>query len=331
MNFSNSFQPYIFDISAENFESAALDLFCHQYNQCEIYGSYCSALGKHPKNVNSLYQIPFLPVELFKNHAIKSGSWKSDRIFKSSGTISSRRSHHHIRDINFYHEVTQRTYDFFFDDLAHTTIIAFLPSYREQGNSSLIAMMDHLMTMASPNSIYFPHNQKEISEILSSPDKKWIIGISFALLDLIQSNYIPVPVENAMIMETGGMKGRRKEITREELHTILRQGFGQGVIFSEYGMTELMSQAYGKNGRFRYPEWVKVLIRDLNDPFHYAQKGETGGLNIVDLANVDTCAFIETKDLGRLENDHFEVLGRYDNSDIRGCNLMIQHFSETVQ
>ena len=226
MNCSDSFQQRLFNITKENFEASALELFDYQYSQCEAYGSYCKYLKKTPKKVKNIKQIPFLPIEFFKNHAIKSGKWETTHLFKSSGTTATGRSHHHVKDVLFYRQVTYAIYQQFFGTLDDTTIIALLPSYQEQGNSSLIEMIDHFIRMAAPGSGYFPNNQRQLAPLLSSPQKKWIIGVSYALLDLIEPKRLSVG--NMTIMETGGMKGRKKEMTRFELHSILKKRLRTG-------------------------------------------------------------------------------------------------------
>ena len=319
MNFAESFKHRLLHQNNDfNFIDSSLELFNYQYHNNEIYKSYCTHLKIKPQSVNSLDAIPFLPIEFFKNHEIKTGKWKSEKVFKSSGTTLKGRSEHHIKDLSFYHQIAKKQFEITISKLEELEIIAILPSYLEQGDSSLINMVDYFIHKSSKKSGY--HLTGEIEEKLKSDTKKMVIGVSYALLNLAERGYL---LNNGILMETGGMKGRRKEITRNELHEKLKLGFGVNEVYSEYGMTELLSQAYGKNGNFSFPEWVKVLVRDVNDPFTFLDESKTGGINIIDLANVDSCAFIETKDLGRQRNDYFEILGRFDNSDIRGCNLMI--------
>lgn len=317
MSFSDEFKRSLFQINEKNFETNALAAFNFQYRECDVYQKFCEHLNKSPEKVKKVSDIPFLPIEFFKSHAIKSGKWKKSKVFKSSGTTSSSRSHHFVRDIKHYHLSAQRAFESIVGDIKKLKIVAILPSYQQQGDSSLISMVDHFISYAKAGSGYFLY--ENIEKILQDDDPKLVIGVSYALLDLAERN---IPTANAIIMETGGMKGRKKEITRKELHHQLKNGFGVGTIWSEYGMTELFSQAYGTNGQFTFPKWAKCLIRDINDPFSFLPEGLTGGINVIDLANIDTCCFIETKDLGKVSNNHFEVLGRFDNSDIRGCNLM---------
>jgi phenylacetate-coenzyme A ligase PaaK-like adenylate-forming protein len=318
MSFTEEFKHRIFHINEETFEDSSLAAFDFQYHQCEIYRRYCDNLLRNPNNVKHIHDIPFLPIQFFKNHAIKSGEWKEDKIFKSSGTTSTKRSQHYIKDLKHYHKVSKIAFEQALGDISQYRILALLPSYQEQGDSSLISMVDHFMNFSMPNSGYYSSDTFEIQA--NDDQKKLIIGVSFALLSLAEKN---ISLKNSIVMETGGMKGRRKEITREELHQTLQTGFSVDNIWSEYGMTELQSQAYGAGGEFKFPAWAKCMIRDINDPFDYLPEGKTGGVNIIDLANIDTCCFIETKDLGSTEKDFFQILGRFDNSDIRGCNLLI--------
>ena len=305
-------------LNEDNFIDSSLIAFDYQYQHNPIYHSYCNYLSKTPKSVDRLEDIPFLPIEFFKNHAIKSGDWNSSKIFKSSGTTSSTRSEHAIKDLDFYHQTAKNHFEDEFGNLNELQIIALLPSYQEQGDSSLISMIDYFMQFSAKGSGYYLGH--EIGELMSGENKKLLFGVSYALLDLAEHNQ---KLNNTFVMETGGMKGRRREMTRNELHNILKNSFGVEKIWSEYGMTELQSQGYGANGQFKLPVWAKCLIRDINDPFNYVQEDVTGGINVIDLVNIDTCCFIETKDLGRQKDGFFEVLGRFDNSDIRGCNLMI--------
>lgn len=318
MNFTEDFKQTLLRINEKTFIESSLAAFEYQYQMCDTYRTYCDYLKRNPKNVKNLHEIPFLPIEFFKNHAIKSGNWKETKVFKSSGTSETGRSLHYIKDLDHYHESAKYNFESHFGELSNYEIIALLPSYQEQGDSSLISMVDYFMKFSLPHSGYYL--REELNQILKTPAKKILIGVSYALLDSVTMDFNP---SNTIVMETGGMKGRRKEITRNELHNELKSGFGVKEIWSEYGMTELQSQAYGKSGHFRFPNWAKCLIRDINDPFTYLEPGKTGGINVIDLTNIDSCCFIETKDLGKATGNEFEVLGRFDNSDIRGCNLMI--------
>lgn len=322
MSFVDSFKDTITKIDSDSFEEAALSVFDYQYHQNPVYQAYCKSLGKIPEKIQRILEIPFLPISFYKNHVIKSGTWSAHTIFMSSGTTGSQRSISQLRETEFYNQLAKWTFEKFFGPLKKIKLMALLPSYQEQQNSSLIHMVDHFIQMSKEGSGYYLEQSEKLSDDLQKAGSKLLIGVSFALLDFIEKN--DVKVKSTTIMETGGMKGRRMEITRQELHNKLMDGFGVKNIASEYGMTELLSQAYATSeGIFQYPNWAKVLIRDINDPFEYMEKDQTGGINIIDLANIDTCSFIETMDLGRSINEQFQVLGRYDNSDIRGCNLMI--------
>ena len=319
-----NFKKQIFSLQSNQFNDYALSVFEYQYTYNDVYQTYCVQLGKNPSNVSDIQSIPFLPIEFFKTQKVVTGKWESEKIFKSSGTTLQSRSKHHVKDVEFYHHVTKHTFEKFYGSLSEYEILALLPSYQEQGDSSLISMIDYFMKFASSDSSYYLHNHQELIQRLqnSSNKKNLIIGVSYALLDLTEYQFTQNP--DLLIMETGGMKGRRKELIREELHNIFKQKFGVREVHSEYGMSELSSQGYSINGIFQLPNWSKILIRDTNDPFTYLNENKTGGINIIDLANIHSCSFIETKDLGKLHsNGTFEVLGRFDNSDIRGCNLLI--------
>lgn len=318
MDFVEEFKSKTQEINEKNITDSSLAAFDFQYKQCLVYQDYCRHLKINPKEVKTIHDIPFLPIEFFKNHIVKSGHWNELKVFKSSGTTSTGRSQHFIKDLKHYKDTAIFNFEKKFGSLSEYQIIALLPSYHEQGDSSLICMVGYFINKAKEGSGYLLDT--ELENYMQSDEKKVLIGVSYALLD---QSVKKIKARNAIIMETGGMKGRKKEMTRSELHQILKDSFGVQEIWSEYGMTELMSQAYGRNGLFKFPGWAKCLIRDINDPFAYLEDGKTGGINVIDLANIDTCCFIETKDLGRIQNDTFEVLGRFDNSDIRGCNLMI--------
>ncbi|MEP1097470.1 MAG: acyl transferase [Cyclobacteriaceae bacterium] len=321
MQFAESFKETIFTVNEQNFESYCLEVFQYQYAECQVYQKYCNLVQKNPNSITGISQIPFLPIEFFKSNQIKSGNWHEQKVFRSSGTTQTGRSEHYVKDLDFYHRISKKAFEDHFETLDSLQILALLPSYQEMGDSSLIAMVDHFISLSNEDSGYVLNDSDKLpNELVTTKNQKLLLGVSYALLDLADKH--PTSVENVQIMETGGMKGRRNEMTRAELHEKLKDAFKVQEIFSEYGMTELMSQAYGKNGDFRFPDWVKVLIRDINDPFCYLGNEKTGGINVIDLANVDSCSFIETKDLGKSQNRTFEVLGRFDNSDVRGCNLM---------
>ncbi len=325
MQFSNSFEKLIPKINDKNFASCAMDLFQYQAQNNLLYSQYLKNLGVKPNEVKTMDRIPFLPIEFFKTSDIKTGYWEEQKEFLSSGTTGAERSSHLVRDISFYEQLSVRGFEHFYGELKDFVVLALLPSYQAQKNSSLIAMVNHFisLTKSSTSGYVTAGNIKENLKKACSEEKRiLIIGASYALLDVSNLDF---NCDQLMVMETGGMKGRRKELTRDELHFILRNKFKVDTIHSEYGMTELLSQAYAKsNGEFSCPPWMSVFIRDLNDPFEWVKPGNTGGLNLIDLANIHTCAFIETKDIGQLKNDRcFKVLGRFDNSDLRGCNLLM--------
>ncbi|MCG2460671.1 acyl transferase [Flavobacteriaceae bacterium F89] len=322
--------PYtIFDIaSSTEFRSTALKTFRLQYQNNSVYQKFCNLLGKTDANVHSLEDIPFLPVEFFKSKKVITGSGIPDILFTSSGTTGSKTSTHHVLDISIYEISFRNTFKFFYGPITDYCILALLPSYLDREGSSLIYMVEDLIKQSNhPDSGFYLYDtdglRKKLEELENSSSKTLLIGVSFALLDLAE-NY-PVTLKNTIVMETGGMKGRRKEMMRQELHGILKKGFEVTSIHSEYGMTELLSQAYSKgDGIFRTPPWMKILIRETEDPLTVQSYGKTGGINVIDLANVNSCSFIATQDLGKIyPDDSFEVLGRFDHSDIRGCNLMV--------
>ncbi|WP_026464880.1 acyltransferase [Adhaeribacter aquaticus] len=311
------------------FQDMVLDLFRYQSQNNIIYKKYLGYLGIKVEEVSELFQIPFLPIEFFKTHAIKTGEFDPEAIFQSSGTTQTSRSRHFLPELNYYLHHAQRLFEFVYGPVTDYIFFALLPSYLEQGNSSLVAMVNHFIKQSGQQFQGFYLN--EISELLANlgqarktGKKIMLFGVTYALLDLAE-NVEKGALADVIIMETGGMKGRRKEMVREELHVILQEAFGVDSIHSEYGMTELLSQAYSKGkGIFEPSPTLKILLRDPNDPFSMQNNLRSGGINVIDLANIDSCAFIETKDIGKLYPDgRFEVLGRFDNSDIRGCNLLV--------
>lgn len=310
------------------FLQIALDQFKFQANNCFIYKHYIENLSIAPETVKSLNEIPFLPIDFFKQHKIISGDQEVAKTFTSSGTTGSLSSFHHITDISIY-EISFRTaFQHFYGDAKEYAILALLPSYLERSGSSLIYMVNDLIkTSKYPQSDYFLYNHEDLFNTLNELKSKNIptilFGVTYALLDFSEKH--PISFPDLIVIETGGMKGRRREMIREELHDILNKGFGVSHINSEYGMTELLSQAYSKGmGQFQCPPWMKVLIREVNDPFTFLPQGKTGGINVIDLANINSCSFIATQDLGKKTSEHdFEVLGRFDQSDVRGCNLLI--------
>ncbi len=320
---------HVFSIQTADFAKTALSLFCFQFETNHLYREFAVQLKRTPDNVKRLEDIPFLPIEFFKTHKIVcKDTGVYDEVFLSSGTTGMEQSHHLVKDINYYINSFEKSFRHFIGNPEEMVIMALLPSYIERKGSSLIYMMDYLIKKSPyAESGFYLNNLDKLALSLMQLDagghKVLLLGVSFALLDLIEQYQFKL--NNTIVMETGGMKGRRKELVREELHEILCRGFGVNKIWSEYGMTELLSQAYSKgDGLFETPAWMKIFIRDVNDPFFYLPNGRTGGINVIDLANVNSCAFIATKDLGKIHNNgKFEVLGRFDNSDIRGCNLLI--------
>ncbi len=318
----------IFNIANEQeFETLALDVFEYQFQHNEIYKQYCRLLKKQPSKVRNIEDIPFLPIEFFKSKRLISGNKNPQITFTSSGTTGSITSKHYVTDLELYEKSFLKAFDRFYGSPENYIFLALLPSYLERKGSSLIYMADVLIQKSqNQNSGFYLNELSQLSEKIGELDKSgkkvFLIGVSFALLDLVESRMFSL--ENTIVMETGGMKGRRKEMIREELHHILRTGFGVDHIHSEYGMTELLSQAYSQGeGIFDCPPWMKILIRDPEDALSLVPQGKTGGINVIDLANINSCSFIATQDLGRKRNNGIEILGRFDNSDIRGCNLLL--------
>jgi phenylacetate-coenzyme A ligase PaaK-like adenylate-forming protein len=319
----------IFNISGQDeFEKLSLEIFRFQLKTNAIYREFVSGLSINVGNINHSDQIPFLPIEFFKTHKIISGKFEPEIIFTSSGTTGMQTSRHFIKHLEIYNNSFQKTFGLFFGNINDYVILALLPSYLEREGSSLVYMTEKLIAKSKHHeSGFYLDDYEKLSNLLKDLRKRKqkviLLGVTYALLDMAEK--FPVNFKELIVMETGGMKGRRKEMVREELHDILNKGFGVAKIYSEYGMTELLSQAYSKgDGIFQTPPWMKVLIRDTNDPLNLLAEGKTGGINVIDLANIHSCSFIATQDLGKLhQNGHFEVLGRFDNSDVRGCNLMV--------
>ena len=319
----------IFTISSKKeFEKIALKVFRFQFDNNLVYHKFCTLLNKNKENVKSLLDIPFLPIQFFKSHDVLSSSETIKQTFTSSGTTGTQTSKHLVTDISLYEESYRNAFSEFYGNLENYCILALLPSYLEREGSSLIYMVEDLIQSSNhKDSGFYLNNYDELIEKLIELDNSGqnviLIGVTYALLDLIEKRQFHL--KNTIIMETGGMKGKRKEMIREELHGILCKGFDVPVIHSEYGMTELLSQAYSLgNGVFECPNWMQILIRDTEDALSYVNDGKTGGINVIDLANINSCSFIATQDLGKKNPNHsFEVLGRFDNSDIRGCNLMV--------
>ena len=319
----------IFNIKNQNdFNAIALKVFKFQFENNSVYRSFCDLINRHPSDVKAVENIPFLPISFFKTHEILSTNNCIQKTFSSSGTTGQLTSKHYITDLEIYKESFTRAFKKFYGPIEDYTVLGLLPSYLERKDSSLIYMVDYLIkTSNHTESGFYLHNLEELKQTIinleSRQQRTLLIGVSFALLDLIEQ--FSFQLKNTIIMETGGMKGIRKEMIRNELHDKLTKGFGIQHIHSEYGMTELLSQAYSKgNGVFKCPNWMRVLTRDPEDALSIQKKGKTGGINIIDLANINSCSFIATQDLGVCYADFsFEIMGRFDNSDIRGCNLMV--------
>ena len=319
----------IFKIKTESdFKRTALDVFYFQYRQIPLYNIWVESLGINPKSITEVEQIPFLPIRFFKEHRVLRTNMELEKVFSSSGTTGMKRSEHLVGDLSMYKNSYRKSFNFFYGAISDYVILALLPSYMERDGSSLIYMVEDLIRISNhQESGFYLNEQKELIQMLENlkelQKKVLLFGVSFALLDLAESFKIDFP--DLIVMETGGMKGRRKELVREELHKIYRDGFGVKHIHSEYGMTELLSQAYSKgNGVFNTPPWMKIFIRDTNDPMCLLENNRSGGVNVIDLANLNSCAFIATQDVGkRFDNGGFEILGRFDHSDVRGCNLLV--------
>ena len=314
--------------SNSDFEDLAFQIFKFQFEKNSVYRSFCDLLYKNPGDVSKIEDIPFLPIQFFKSHKVLSSDKEVEKIFISSGTTGSKTSSHYVTDLSIYESSFNHGFKQFYGDFSDYTILALLPSYLEREGSSLIYMVQHWITASKkPKSGFYLNNLSELKDTLIALDSKGekvlLIGVSFALLDLVEASQFNL--KNTIIMETGGMKGRRKELVREELHSILKKGFGVNKIHSEYGMTELLSQAYSNgDGIFKCPNWMRIITRDTEDNLTIQKAGKTGGINIIDLANINSCSFIATQDLGKTyANNTFEIIGRFDNSDIRGCNLLM--------
>ncbi len=320
--------------SQKQFEKLALKVFRYQHENNLVYREFCDLMKIEVYKVKSLQQIPFLPIQFFKSHKVVSNQNSIQEIFTSSGTSGVITSKHLVTDVAFYEQSYLQAFAQFYGNIEDYVVLALLPSYLEREGSSLIYMVSDLIEKTKNNDSGFYLNNYEdlivkLKKLKTNSQNFILIGVTYALLDLIDyaaSTSFPLnELNSAIIMETGGMKGKRKELIREELHDILCKGFGVTRIHSEYGMTELLSQAYSLgDGIFECPNWMQILIRDTEDALTYIENGKTGGINVIDLANINSCSFISTQDLGKKHDDgSFEVLGRFDNSDIRGCNLMV--------
>lgn len=320
----------IYNINNENdFNACAIEAFQFQYEQIEVYRQYCFGLNIQPNKINHYQQIPFLPIGFFKTHQVIDKTQNAETVFTSSGTTGTITSRHEVAQLKIYESSFTKAFEQFYGSVQDYCILALLPSYLERGGSSLVYMADHLIKASKhQKSGFYLNNYQSLHQtlktLISQKQKIILLGVTYALLDLAEQ--FPLDLANTIIMETGGMKGKRKELIREELHGILCRSFRVDKIHSEYGMTELLSQGYSfGDGIFKAPQWMKILIRDSYDPFHFLDNQITGGINVIDLANIYSCCFIETKDLGKTFNDgSFTILGRFDQSDIRGCNLMVE-------
>ena len=330
-----SFRKRIFNlIGDEAFDLVCLDIFRYQYRENEIYRNFVDSIGVDPANITQTVQIPFLPVSFFRTHKVITGQSHPEKIFVSSGTstssVTEARARHHVTDLSIYDESLVRSFEIFHRPLNSYIIFALTPTPEQNPDSSLIYMISKWISASGSELSDFYLNRMELmaerlEQCYRSHSRILIIGLSYALLDFAEQ--FPMDISRVLMMETGGMKGKRPEMVKEELHRYLAQHFHfePGDIHSEYGMTELLSQAYSKGeGKFRTPPWMKVLIRDVNDPLTLLNNGSSGGINIIDLANFNSCSFLAIQDLGKLNVDGtFEVLGRFDNSDLRGCNLLM--------
>jgi phenylacetate-coenzyme A ligase PaaK-like adenylate-forming protein len=318
--------------SFKTFKEIAMSVFRYQAKENKIYHAYISNLKLDIEKITELHQIPFLPIEFFKTHQLKTESPilnSKSQIFLSSGTTGTLQSKHYVSDVNVYEKSYLKAFELYYGNIKNYCVLALLPSYLEREGSSLVYMVDDLIKKSEhAESGFYLNNYDELilklNALEAREQKTILLGVTYALLDLIEKQKFKF--KNTIVMETGGMKGKRKEMVREELHAVLCEGFGVDAIHSEYGMTELLSQAYSKgDGIFNCPPWMRIIIRDVNDPFTFLPHQKTGGINVIDLENVYSCSFIATQDLGKTFPDNsFEVLGRFDNSDIRGCNLLVQ-------
>ncbi len=324
----------IFNINtAAEFKAIALDVFQYQAAKNALYNRYLAALGINIEAVSELNHIPFLPIEFFKTHEIITGDSPVEEVFTSSGTTGMKQSKHFVTDRQLYEKSYSKAFQLAYGNIQDYCILALLPSYLERDGSSLIYMANDLIEKSThPSSGFYLHNYDELLSTLEQLEKDKqktiLLGVTYSLLDiseLLGKRKVKLKLEHTLVMETGGMKGKRKEIIREELHELLCKGFGVSTIHSEYGMTELLSQAYSKgNGIFTCPTWMRILLRDANDPFTFLPPEKSGGINVIDLANINSCSFIATQDLGKSHADgSFEILGRFDASDLRGCNLLV--------
>lgn len=326
----NSFNDKLFSIQSESeFESLCLQVFHYQYEHNEVYKQYVDYLGKKVDEITHSTKIPFLPIQFFKSHRVTAGTFTEELHFTSSGTTGMTTSSHYVKSAKVYEQSFIQGFEAVYGSTQNYCILALLPSYLERGGSSLVYMANKLIERSKhPKSGFYLHNYSElltlIYELENEGQHVLLLGVSYALLDLAEQ--CQKPLQNTIVMETGGMKGKRKEMIKSELHAVLKEGFGVQEIHSEYGMTELLSQAYSTgNGVFTTPPWMKIMIRSITDPLELLPQNRTGGINVIDLANIHSCSFIETQDLGKLLTPTtFSIAGRFDNCDIRGCNLLVE-------
>ncbi|MBQ5738207.1 MAG: acyltransferase [Alistipes sp.] len=309
----------------KEFREVAMELFMHQATTCAPYAEYLSLLGVDPQSIRCIEEIPFLPIELFKSHDVYCGETAPEIVFTSSNTGQTTPSRHMMASLENYRKTFTKAFESFYGNIEQWSIYGLLPNYLEREGSSLVYMVDELIRRAGSGGFYLNDYERLIKDIEHDPRPKILLGVSYALWDVAEQ-YAP-KLKDTIIMETGGMKGRRKELSKSELHTILRNGFGVESIHSEYGMAELTSQAYSSgDGIFKTPSWMRILVRDVNDAFDHSPQGMRGGIDIIDLANLTSCAFIRTQDLGRKLNEReFALEGRIAGSDIRGCNLLVHN------
>ncbi|NML21135.1 acyl transferase [Pseudoflavitalea sp. G-6-1-2] len=321
------YEDKVFLADQQGFEPLALELFRFQYANNPVYHQYVNAVNVVGDDVRRVQDIPFLPIQFFKSHDVVTTSFEPEAVFQSSGTTQTINSRHYVRHLGIYRESFMLAFEQFYGPVKNLCVIGLLPSYLERSNSSLVVMADELIRQSGhPESGFYLYEHEKLAAVLQQLEARQqptlLIGVTFGLLDFAEK--FPMPLKHTIVMETGGMKGRREEMTREQVHAILKNAFGLTHIHSEYGMTELLSQGYSKGeGIFDTPAWMRVMVRQEDDPFDVRHSG-TGIINVIDLANIYSCAFIATEDVGRVfENGQFEVQGRMDNSDIRGCSLMV--------
>ena len=324
----NTLKLHIDNVTETTFEPTALAVFRYQVQNNPLYQEFINLLGISVEEVTKIQQIPFLPIQFFKYHTIKTQEWLPEVVFTSSGTTLQNPSKHGVRSLDWYNQCAFKAFEAQYGALENYAVLALLPSYLEREGSSLVFMVEQFIKRSkNPSSGFFLYNTDELLQVLGQCQLKkqpvLLLGVTYALLDLAKEH--PKVLKNVVLMETGGMKGKRAEMTKTAIHAVLKNAFGLEQIHSEYGMTELLSQAYSKgNGLFEPSATMRVLIRETTDPLHLLPAQKTGGINVIDLANIDSCSFIATDDLGRsYEDGTFRVLGRFDASDLRGCNLLV--------